>query len=518
MNDIDATAQRSGTDFEDRYWRLLASVTDYVYTVTVEDGHAVATTHGPGCVAVTGYEPEAYERDPLLWHCMVHDEDKDAVTAQAEAVLLDGSAEPLEHRIIHRDQSVRWVRNTPVPRFDAEGRMIAYDGLISNITARKLAELAWKEGEEKYRTLVEACSDAIFLESLDGHVLDCNSAACRMLGYSKEELVGLPVAALVPDEAQTTLGELAATLRTAGSAFFQSFNRRKSGEVFPCEVSIQNVKVGGEPRVIVFVRDLSESHRRDREISRLAEEIAHRNVELELSNRELEAFALMVSHDLRSPLIVIDGFLRLLLSEQPGRFPPEMERTLRLMRGASGRMQEMIDVLLDFSRLASQPLGVQPVDLALLARQVWEELLPAEVGREVSLGIGATPSCRADPSLLRQVLANLLGNALKFTRGREEAWIRVSAEVRGEECVCCVRDNGIGFDLTAAGGLFDLFRRLERSEGFEGSGIGLAIVRRIVERHGGRVWAESSPGEGAAFFFALPVGQPAPRPPARPPG
>lgn len=511
MDDIDTSGRRVPTDFEERYWRLLASVTDYVYTVTVEDGRSVATTHGPGCVAVTGYEPEAYAQDPMLWHRMVHDGDKDAVTAQAEAVLLEGSAEPLEHRIIHRDQSVRWVRNTPVPRFDAEGHLAAYDGLISDITARKRAELAWREGEEKYRTLVEACSDAIFLESLDGQVLDCNAAACRMFGYAKEKLVGIAVADLVPEDVRARLGELAEALRVSGGALIESLNRRQGGEVFPCEISTQIVQVGGEPRVIAFVRDLSESHRRDREISRLAEELAHQNAELELANRELEAFALMVSHDLRSPLIVIDGFLRLLLDEESGRFPPEMERTLRLMRGASGRMQEMIDALFDLSRLVSQPLKVQPVDLGMLARQVWEEMLPAESGREVSLEIGATPTCRADPSLLRQVLANLLGNALKFTRTREEAWVRVSAEARSGECVCCVRDNGIGFELSTAGGLFDLFRRLERTEGFEGSGIGLAIVRRIVERHGGRVWAESRLGEGASFYFTLPASRP-PRP------
>jgi PAS domain S-box-containing protein len=489
---------------EERYRRLLSSVTDYVYTVTVVSGRPSATTHGPGCVAVTGYTPEEYAADPLLWHRMVHDGDKPAVTAQASRILASGQAEALEHRIVHRDGTIRWVRNTPVPRVDADGRLAAYDGLISDITGRKLAELALREGEEKYRELVEASADAIFLESLDGLLLDCNAAACRMFGYGKDEMLRLGVADLVPTEVREVLPDVVAAVQAVGGVFIESLNVRKGGEVFPCEVNTKLVVVGGEPRVIVFVRDLSERHQREAEIQRLAEELRRRNAALETANSELEAFAFMVSHDLRSPLVVIDGLLRVLLEEPQTELPAELVRTLRLMRRASGRMQELIDALFDFSRLALQPLKKQPVDVGCLAQQVWEELLPVEGGREVRIEIGEAPSCEADPSLLRQVLANLLGNALKFSRTREEAVVRVGGVARQGESVYFVRDNGIGFEPASAGGLFDLFSRLQHSEGFEGSGVGLAIVRRIVERHGGRVWAESRPGEGATFLFALP--------------
>lgn len=489
---------------EERYRRLLSSVTDYVYTVTVESGRASATAHGPGCVAVTGYTPEEYAADPLLWHRMVHEGDKPGVTAQASRILETGSAEPLEHRIIHRDGTIRWVRNTPVPRFDGEGRLVAYDGLIADITGRKLAELALREGEEKYRKLVEASADAIFLETLDGRLLDCNVAACRIFGYEKDEMLRLRVADLVPDEVREVLPDVVAAVQAVGGVFIESLNLRKGGEVFPCEVNTQLVAVGGEQRVIVFVRDLSERHQRDAEIQRLAEELTRRNAALETANGELEAFAFMVSHDLRTPLVVIDGFLRMLLEEPQTELPAELARTLRLMRRASRRMQELIDALLDFSRLALQPLKKQPVDVGCLAQQVWEELLPVEGGREVRLEVAEAPPCEADPSLLRQVLVNLVGNALKFTRGQPVTVVRVGGTARQGEQVYFVRDNGIGFEPATAGGLFDLFTRLQHAEGFEGSGVGLAIVRRIVERHGGRVWAESHPGEGATFLFALP--------------
>lgn len=489
---------------EERYRRLLSSVTDYVYTVTVESGRPIGTTHGPGCVAVTGYAPEEYATDPLLWHRMVHDGDKPEVTAQASRILASGQAEALEHRIVHRDGSVRWVRNTPVPRFDDDERLVAYDGLIADITGRKLAELALREGEEKYRKLVEASADAIFLESLDGRLLECNVAACRMFGYAKEEMLRLGVADLVPDEVREVLPDVVAAVQAVGGVFIESLNMRKGGEVFPCEVNTQLVAVGGEQRVIVFVRDLSEHQRRDAEILRLAEELKRRNAELETANGELEAFASMVSHDLRSPLVVIDGFLRLLLEDQEAELPAELARPLRLMRRASGRMQELIDSLLDFSRFTLQPLKKQPVDVGLLTRQVWEELLPVESGRELRLDVVESPPCNADPSLLRQVLANLLGNALKFTRTQPAAVVRVGGLARQGELVYFVHDNGVGFEPANARGLFDLFSRLQHSESFEGSGVGLAIVRRIIERHGGRVWAESQPGEGATFLFTLP--------------
>jgi len=489
---------------EERYRRLLSSVTDYVYTVTVQSGQPTGTIHGPGCVAVTGYTPEEYASDPLLWHRMVHAADKQAVTAQAARLLAGGQAEALEHRIIHRDGTVRWVRNTPVPRFDVGGQVVAYDGLIADITARKLAELALREGEEKYRKLVEASSDAIFLETLDGQVLDCNVSACRMFGYDKAEMLRLSVGDLVPDEVREVLPDVVAAVQAVGGVFIESLNLRNGGEVFPCEVNTQLVVVGGEPRVIVFVRDLSEHQRRDAEIERLAEELKRRNVELETANGELEAFASMVSHDLRSPLVVIDGFLRVLLEDEHAQLPDELVRTLRLMRRSSSRMQELIDALLDFSRLVLQPLKKQPVNVGLLVQQVWEELIPVEAGRKLRLEVGDAPVCEADPSLLRQVLANLLGNALKFTRTQPAATIQFGGLARHDELVYFVRDNGVGFEAASASGLFDLFTRLQHSESFEGSGVGLAIVRRIVERHGGRVWAEPRAGEGATFLFALP--------------
>ncbi len=489
---------------EERYRRLLTSVTDYVYTVQVEDGRPVTTTHGPGCVAVTGYTAEEYAASPLLWHRMVHDDDKAAVIEQARQVLEGLGAPPLEHRIVHRNGSVRWVRNTPVPRHDESGRIVAYDGLISDISERKLAELALRESEEKYRKLVEASTDAIFLETLDGRILDCNSAACTIFDYTKEELLRLTVSELLPEEIRGSLPRVIDEVLLTGGMFIRAANLRKGGVPFPCEVSTQLVTVGSERRVIAFVRDISDREQKEAEIRSLAAELRTRNQELEATNLELESFCYSVSHDLRTPLLMIDGFSRLLVEEHEPELPPEAARLLRLVRQNVERMGLLIDDLLAFSRCAFQPMARRPVDLQAMVKETFRELSGPEQGRRVELHVAELPPVDGDPSLLKQVLVNLLGNALKFTRSREVAVIEVGCTATGSGTAYSIRDNGIGFDMRHARDLFGVFRRFHRSELYEGSGVGLAIVQRIVQRHGGQIWAEAEPEAGATFYFTLP--------------
>ncbi|MBN2145919.1 MAG: PAS domain S-box protein [Anaerolineales bacterium] len=236
---------------------LLNSVVDYVYTVHIKGGKVVSTTHGPGCAAVTGYTPEDYNADPNLWIRMVHKHDRKAVLAQAQAIRSGQSATPLEHRIYHKDGTIRWVRNTPGPRYDLNGRIESYDGLIVDITERKRAEEALRESEQKYRTLFETAIDALFLEKLDGSIVDCNTAACKMFGYSKEEMLNLTVGALVPAEVASTLPGLIQKIRSEGKACLETTNRKKDGQLFPCEVNIRPIKIAGEEFVIAYIHDLT---------------------------------------------------------------------------------------------------------------------------------------------------------------------------------------------------------------------------------------------------------------------
>jgi light-regulated signal transduction histidine kinase (bacteriophytochrome) len=240
----------------------------------------------------------------------------------------------------------------------------------------------------------------------------------------------------------------------------------------------------------------------------LEKRVVERTAELELANRELEAFAYSVSHDLRAPLRAVDGFSRILLEEFSPQLPAEAQHYLEVARKNAVQMGELIDGLLTFSRLGRQPLHKQIVAPADLVRQVIEDLRLELAGRQVEITVGYLPVCEGDPLLLKQVFVNLLSNALKYTRTREAARIEVASK---DSTVYYVRDNGAGFDMRYADKLFGVFQRLHKAEEYEGTGVGLAIVQRIIHRHGGRVWAHGMVNQGATFYFTV-AGASAPSP------
>ncbi len=235
----------------------------------------------------------------------------------------------------------------------------------------------------------------------------------------------------------------------------------------------------------------------------LARQLRERAEALEATNSELDAFTRSASHDLRTPLNAVIGFSGLLAEQYAAQWPAEARDWLAQIERAGMRMNQLIDDLLRLSRLGRQALSVTPVDLALLARGVIADQRMAQPERQVSVQIGALPRVMGDASLLQQVFTNLLSNAFKFTRKTEHAAISVGSEMRDGEQVIFVRDNGSGFDMAQAARLFGAFERLHGEGEFEGTGIGLSIVQRIVQRHGGRVWAIGAPGMGASFCFTL---------------
>jgi light-regulated signal transduction histidine kinase (bacteriophytochrome) len=235
----------------------------------------------------------------------------------------------------------------------------------------------------------------------------------------------------------------------------------------------------------------------------LEQRVIERTAQLEAANKELEAFSYSISHDLRAPLRAMHGFSRILLEEHAPHLAPEAQHYLRSVRDNAQHMGQLIDDLLTFARLSRQPLKRQRVECTDLVRQVLVELGSEYAGRRVDIAIGDLPSCQADPALLKQVLVNLCTNALKFTRYREVAVIEIGCLKADGESVYFVKDNGVGFDMQYVGKLFGVFQRLHRANEFDGTGVGLAIVQRIISRHGGRVWAEAAVNQGATFYFTL---------------
>jgi light-regulated signal transduction histidine kinase (bacteriophytochrome) len=264
----------------------------------------------------------------------------------------------------------------------------------------------------------------------------------------------------------------------------------------------------GRRLVISMALDVTDRRKAEEEIqqlnARLEQRVRDRTAELEAVNHELEAFSYSVSHDLRAPVRAIGGFARILADEHAGALTAEGHRVLNVVMKESERMGRLIDDLLAFSRIGRQSPQTEEIDVAALVDEVYRELAALAPGRRIELRVAALPRAQADLALLRQVLVNLIGNAIKYTRPRELARIEVGGSVRGSENVYQVKDNGAGFDPRYKDKLFGVFQRLHSEAEFEGTGVGLALVQRIINRHGGRVWAEGQIDQGATFYFMLP--------------
>jgi len=355
--------------------------------------------------------------------------------------------------------------------------------------------------EERFRLMVESVKDyAIFMLDVEGRVISWNAGAERLKGYGPEEILGQHFSRFYPSEdvrAGKPERELESAIAT-GRVEDEGWRVRKDGSRFWADVVITAVRnERGELLGFAKVtRDLTERRR--------VEEA------LRAANAELERFTYSVSHDLRAPLRAIDGYARALDEDRGPTLDAEARRLLAVIRDNAKRMGHLIDALLNFSRLGRQPLGRARVNMSELARGVVEELRRA-AGQDVEVALQPLPAATGDATLLRQVFANLIGNALKFSRGRPRPRVEIGARQEGGEAVYYVRDNGAGFDMRYADKLFGVFQRLHHVDEFEGTGVGLALAHRIVERHGGRVWAEGKVGEGATFYFTLPPTLPADR-------
>ncbi len=251
----------------------------------------------------------------------------------------------------------------------------------------------------------------------------------------------------------------------------------------------QHARKQAEDKIIELNRDLERR-------------VVERTVQLEAANRELENFSYSVSHDLRTPLRAIDGFSHLLLADYADKLDDEGRRMLKVVRNNTSRMARLIDDILEFLRVYRLEMNISAIDMEGLARSVMDELKPG--GGELRVEIEQIPPCMGDRAMLRLVWANLLANAIKFSRIREDATIKVGSSIEDNETIYYVKDNGVGFDMQYVGKLFGVFQRLHGIEEFDGTGIGLAIVKRVVTRHGGRVWAEGKVNEGATLYFSLP--------------
>lgn len=380
--------------------------------------------------------------------------------------------------------------------------------LEEEIDGRKRVEAALRHSEERFRQLLESAPDGIVVIDDTGHIQLINSQAGKMFGYRREEMVGEAIEILVPDglrdahRGHRRRYTTAPVTRPMGINL-DLFARRKDGSQFPVEISLSPLKSPDELSIVSIIRDVSERRRIQASIQALNHELQNQNQQLAAANAELESFSYSVSHDLRAPLRSLDGFSRILLEDYADEFPEGARHYLERMRHNAQKMDHLIQALLAFSRLGRQPLKLEPVNLHALTQEVWQSLADDREDREVAFVLNPLPQVEADPMLLRSVMANLIGNALKYTRGCGEARIEVGAVAENGSTAIYVKDNGVGFDMKYIDKLFGVFQRLHRVEDYEGTGVGLATAQRIIHRHGGKIWAEAEVGEGAIFTFTL---------------
>lgn len=377
--------------------------------------------------------------------------------------------------------------------------------IVRDMTDRKEAERKLRESEQRYRTLFEESRDAIYITTRTGEFIDVNGSTVELLGYEKDEMIGMNAREIYARASDREKFREEIEQKKSVRDYEVRF-RRKDGTEIDCLLTAA-VRYDQDGNIVGYqgiIRDITEQKRTDEEIRRLNEDLRRRAEELKVANKNLEAFVYTISHDLRTPLVVIGGFSRMLIEKYGRDLEPKGQHFLTLIQSNAQNMVELIDDLLAFSRIESQKIKWSNIDMGDLARTTFEELRGLASGRTLELRLEGPPPARGDRTMIRQVLTNLLSNAIKFTRSRRMGLIRIGGMVEGNRNVYYVRDNGVGFDMRYADDLFGLFRRFHDQEGFEGTGVGLAIVQHIIQRHGGQVWAEGKVDEGATFYFTLP--------------
>lgn len=355
--------------------------------------------------------------------------------------------------------------------------------------------------EARAAALLEAAPTGIITLDASGRVRSANPAAARLFGYPRAQMDGISFPVLVP-------GLDVATLQAGTVRDVSAVGRDLS--LLPLSMSIASLDSGGDNLLLASFHDLTAQRRLDEQQRAFAQAmddtVRERTAELMRVNQELEAFAYSVAHDLRAPARHVQGFARVIEQRQGGQLDTDSRNYLGRIARAAADMGRLIDGLLSFSQLGHHTLQPVEVDLGALTRRCQAALEPELEGRQVQWRIGDLPTVRADQTLMARVMANLLGNAVKYSARSDPSVIEVFADAGtpGEHRIC-VADNGIGIDMRHASRLFKVFSRLHHADEFEGTGVGLAMVQRIIARHGGRVWVESEPGRGARFWFALPA-------------
>ena len=466
---------------------------------------------------------ERLKHIPFVFYTATYTEPKDedfAVSLGADRFILKPQ-EPdilinILKEVLKDNYAVRQVE--PKPLGEEMELFRQYNEILFNKLEKKMVdlEIANKELEileESYRLSFEHVSDIIYSVDMDFNITSMAPSVERVLGYKPQDFIGRSAYdlrnILMPESFEQVLADIdlilkGETITAAVYRFIAKDGTIKYGEVSGSPIISYGRIIG----IISVARDITERKRGEEEIRRLNTELEQRvldrTAQLEATNNELEAFSHMVSHDLKSPLQHISGYAELLNKRAYQAIDEKSRQYLKIITDSAIGMGKLIDDILSFSRMGRVEMMKRKINLDILVKEILSDFQADARGRNIDLKVGPLPEVHGDSAMLRQVLVNLISNAFKYTKMRTDAVIEIGSTCseNGEVCIF-VRDNGAGFDMKYADKLFGLFQRLHLAENFEGTGVGLANVRRIIHRHGGKVWAEGKVGEGATFYFTL---------------
>ena len=419
-----------------------------------------------------------------------------------------GPPKTLELELTRKQGGTVWAEVKVSFLRDRKGSPVGILGISRDITERRQAEELLRKGRETFFSILEQAPYGILLIDGKGHCRYANRAFTDITGYTLNDI---PTGSAwfrkaYPDKAHRRniidtwkkdmlMGEMTRS--------FRILCKDRSAKEIEFKSTILD-----DGRTVTMLSDITERLRAADEIQRLNQELERRVIErtadLEAANKELEAFSYSVSHDLMVPLLAIEGFARLLAKRDTDRLQGKSTGFAEIIIENARRMQQLISGLLAFSRLAHESIELTAIDMSEIAESVFREIRETSQGRTLQFNCKPLPASHGDGMMVRQVMANLLSNAVKFTKPRETAYIEIGGWPEEGHNVYYVKDNGVGFDMQYAGRLFKVFERLHTGEEFDGNGVGLSLVERIVTRHGGRVWAEGKIDEGATFYFTLP--------------
>jgi PAS domain S-box-containing protein len=491
-----------------RYRAILASIAE-----------AVISTDAQGCVdfmnsvaeRLTGWSESEAQDKPLAEIFRVLDsEAQTPMENPGEQALHLGQVVALtDHTVlIARDGTQCAIAGSGSPIRDESGATMGVVLVFCDQSEERMAQKAMLQAGLYNRSLIEASLDPLVTIGAEGKITDVNEATTKVTGCPREELIGSDFSDYFtqPKKAREGYQRVFAEGQVTN---YPLEVKHSDGRTTPVlyNAAVYQDEEGHVVGVFAAARDITERKRAEEEIrtlnAELEQRVRDRTAQLEASNQELEAFSYSVSHDLRTPLRAIDGFARILREDYAQHLDAEGKRVCSVIHDNVGNMSRLIDDLLMFSRLGRTEMSLSEIDMGAMASAVFHELTTPESRARIDFSVGSLPPAFADTTLMRQVWTNLLSNCIKFSSKRERATIQVGAEQMEGETVYTVQDNGAGFDMQYVHKLFGVFQRLHSTKEFEGTGVGLALVQRVIRRHAGRVWAEGEIDKGATIYFTI---------------